>query len=507
MVRSFGSSLVPFLTLALSACVAVDHGKKSSDGSGGDGNGAAGTGGSSGAGGNGSAGTDDGPPPTNTTPALDKFGAHVTGRYGDDITLSASGTDAEGDVLFLSTRFTDDSGGPVAVFDSHWDGKLDTDEDRLLFDTSLTGVKRFDGTITLGGFATLHADATKVVVHLEDAAGHVSDDQTLTITQQAEKQRGQSCDPNIVADRCERGLACSGDKPTCQAGQAPDLVNILYMRASDGPRLLAAGGDPDDDLAALRLEFFDAKGSPVKIDLNGDQIPDEATWDLDAYNSSDHGSFFVKDQLGLGFEAISPKMRVTPIDGEGATGPTKSIGISAPFEQIENHACDPRGFDTCNVKDVCAPGIAGGINTCTPATGFKKTVCTAAPVLDPAKSVTTAYGRAMGVSMWDPPAGCTQPGWTRRPEGMARVHLGSHANHVTLTTALPETRIDTVLYFVPDTAPNCGTPVTASTMCNDDAEGYSSTLTATDVAAGDYIVIIDSISESGGSYGLSLKVD
>jgi hypothetical protein len=499
MVRKLRTALIPLLTLTISACVSVDHGKQ--------GGSASGSGGNSAAGGASGASGDDGPPPTNTTPALDTFDAHVTGRFGDDITLSASGTDAEGDVLFLSASFENDSGDPVAVFDTHWDGMPDSNEDRLLFDTSLLGHPRFDGTVTLSGFATRFTDATKVTLHLEDAAGHVSPDKTLAIGQQTEKKQGESCDTDIISSRCERGLACMGTKPTCQPGKTPDLVNLLYMRSGDGPRLLAAGGDPADNIAALRLQFFDNSGSPVKIDLDGDQIPDADTWDLNAYGASDHGSFFLKDQLGLGFDAISPKMKVTPLDDQGNTGATKPIGISAPFAQADKHSCDPRGFDTCGVASLCSPGVVGATNACDTMSNVRKSICTAATVLDPANSVTTAYGRSAGVSLWDPPAGCTQPGFTSRPESLVKLHLASAASHLTVTSALPETRSDTVIYLIADTAPDCATPVTAKTPCNDDTAGYSSTVTVNDVPAGDYLVVVDSVSEDGGSYGVSVSVD
>jgi hypothetical protein len=509
MARAFGSSLVPFLTLALSACVAVDRGNKDGDDAAG-GSGSAAAGGASSSGGKkgqgGSAGEDTGPPPTNSTPDLESFDAHVTGRNGDDLTLHASGADAEGDVVFLSAHFISGNGDDVAVFDSHWDGVPDFAENRLLFDASLIGHPRFDGTVTLSGFASLYPDAAQLVVHLEDAAGNLSADQTVSIGQQAEKRLGQACDPDIIENRCARGLSCAGAKPTCLSGKAPELINVLYARSADGPRLLVTGGDPDDDLASLRLQFFDSANAPVTIDLDGDQIPDSSSWDLDAYGSADHGSFFVKDQLGLGFDLISPKMSVTPVDGQGSTGPTKTVKISGPFEQVQNHACDPRGFDTCATGDICAPGILGAMNVCVAATSVKKTICSAAPVLDP-KKTTKVYGRAEGVSQWDPPAGCTQVGWTRRPEGIAKVHLSEPAKHLVVTTALPETRIDTVVYMIASTVPNCGNPVNPTTICNDDAHGYSSTLSAYNVPAGDYVVIVDSASEAGGSYGLSLTVE
>ncbi|HVW25397.1 MAG TPA: hypothetical protein VHC69_08500 [Polyangiaceae bacterium] len=499
MVRTLRTALIPLLALSLSACVSVDHGNKGS-GSGGSGGSSAG-GASSGGSGN------SGPAPTNTVPAADTFDAHVTGRFGDDITLSASGTDAEGDVLFLSASFENDSGDPVAVFDTHWDGMPDSNEDRLLFDTSLLGKTRFDGTVTLAGFATRFPDATHLTLHLEDAAGHLSPDKSLSIGQQVEKKQGESCDPDIVASRCERGLACTGTKATCQPGTTPALVNALYMRASDGPRLLATGGDDADNIAALRLQFFDNSGAPVKIDLDGDQIPDADTWDLDAYGASDHGTFFLKDQLGLGFETVSPKMKITPIDDSGNTGSTKSIAISAPFEQADKHSCDPRGFDTCSAQSLCAPGIVGATNACTPTTTVRQTVCSAAPVLDPTTSVTTAYGRAAGVSMWDPPAGCTQADFIDRPEGLVKIHLPNDVHHLTVSTAVPETRSDTVIYLIADSAPDCGSPVTTKTPCNDDTQGYSSTLTVADVPAGDYLVVVDSVSEDGGSYGLTISTD
>jgi hypothetical protein len=85
--------------------------------------------------------------------------------------------------------------------------------------------------------------------------------------------------------------------------------------------------------------------------------------------------------------------------------------------------------------------------------------------------------------------------------------LSEAAKHLVVTTALPETRIDTVLYMIANTVPNCGNPVNPTTICNDDVHGYSSTISATNVPAGDYIVIVDSAGEAGGSYGLSVTVD
>src|SRR5260221_2917847 len=332
--------VVPALTLALTSCVSVDHGKQaggssgssagsgsssggSSSGShrgagGASGGGKSGTGGRSVGGASGSGGFvgDAGPPPTNTVPALDAISAHVTGRGGDDLMLTAAGTDAEGDVLFMAVRLMDDKGDPVLVFAPHWDGVVDSAENRLLFDASLAGRPRFVGTVTLPGFATRWPDATRAVVHLEDAAGNASDDQTVDVVQQGVKRGGEPCDPEIISDRCESGLSCSGDPASCQEGRAPSITNVVYVRSPEGPPLLISGEDPDDAIAPLRLHFLTRPGAPVRVDLDGDQIADSSTWDLDAHGHSSHGSFFVKDQLGLGFEATVPKIKVTPIDGQ-----------------------------------------------------------------------------------------------------------------------------------------------------------------------------------------------
>jgi hypothetical protein len=537
--RVWGPSVA--LSLALGGCISVDHAPKQAGGDGaaaGAGSGGAGAGGRSsgsggrapgggsggassaggksgaggrsgagGAAGNGGAsagGADAGslPPPSNTTPAADLLDVHVTGREGEDVTFTVSGTDAEGDVLFLSVEFRDASGKPTLVFDTHWDGVADSAADRLLFDRSLLGQPRFTGTVSLPGFVAKWPDAVQVAVHLEDAAGHASPDQTLPIGQQAVRKAGDGCDPVLVLDRCESGLSCGGDPAACQAGVAPDITDIGYFPSPDGPRLFVAGKDADDDVATLHLEFLSSTGSPVPVDVNGDQIVDGSTWDLDVYGASKGGAFFYVDQLGLGFDAKAPSLAVTPTDGAANAGARKTVKIGAPASRADGQPCDPRGFDSCPSLDVCAPGIAGDKSLCSTISSRRKGLCADAPVIDTGTNVLSAYGRAMGASVWDPPVGCAPTFAIDRPEGVVRLHLAGDAPHLTITTALPETRFDTVVYLLP----SCDTAATAATACSDDDRGTSSTVTADGVKAGDYVIVVDSAHALGGSFGVSVSV-
>ena len=69
-----------------------------------------------------------------------------------------------------------------------------------------------------------------------------------------------------------------------------------------------------------------------------------------------------------------------------------------------------------------------------------------------------------------------------------------------ITTALPETDFDTAVFVVPATA----TTSAASLGCNDDMQGFSSTLELSNVPAGDYIVVVEAVSPKGGHFGISV---
>jgi hypothetical protein len=71
---------------------------------------------------------------------------------------------------------------------------------------------------------------------------------------------------------------------------------------------------------------------------------------------------------------------------------------------------------------------------------------------------------------------------------------------LTLTTDRPETQTDTILYVIA----NCGSLDPTILGCNDDSKAgnVTSIVHLSNVAAGDYYVIVDSLSDDGGPFGL-----
>ena len=112
-----------------------------------------------------------------------------------------------------------------------------------------------------------------------------------------------------------------------------------------------------------------------------------------------------------------------------------------------------------------------------------------------------AWGLVQGTSLWDPPAGCALASEVGHPETVLSLKLTQNVNTLTLSTAMPETDFDTILYVLP----SCATSSATALGCNDDTQGYSSTLTLTNVAAGTYYVVVDSANSQAGHFGLSIS--
>ena len=137
---------------------------------------------------------------------------------------------------------------------------------------------------------------------------------------------------------------------------------------------------------------------------------------------------------------------------------------------------------------------------CTSASAVRSLKLAAAPLLDPSRGPAQAFGTVEGVSLWDAPIGCVGNDAVGRPESVARLHLAAAVSELVLTTALPETDFDTAVYLIP-----AGAATSATALgCNDDEKGYSSALTLSNVPAGDYTVVIESIQRRGGHFGLSV---
>lgn len=475
--------LVPAL---LSACgpAATD----SEDGGGGDG-GSAGSGGTGGRGGGGGEAPGE-------APRLTAFAARISGRSGDDLTLDLAGTDADEDTQALWLRLTDAGDRPIVAFDSDGDGVLDSGEGLVALPAEARGSRDIAATLTLGGlFRT-----AKVAAALVDAAGHASDEETATVQAQPVRSSGEGCDPTTIADRCESTLTCRGEPATCHPPEAPEVTRAAYLRNGDGAVLLVEGNEPDDDLNRMEIGFLDASGNPVAIDMDTDGTPESTRYEFDASNSCSAGRFFALYVADGSFVQRVNRLEFVPKDAGGRAGPPVEAQLADPVIRNRGQSCDPHGFDQCKEGTLCAPGVPDADNRCTTASTVRNDACGDAPLLDPAAGFTTVGGTAAGLSLWDPPAGCTAGEPRGMPEGIARLHLGSAASSLRVSTIGAGTGFDTILYLLLDCT------ATEPIACNDDYNGSrGSVLELSSVPAGDYLIVVDGFDRRGGAWQLSVE--
>ena len=123
--------------------------------------------------------------------------------------------------------------------------------------------------------------------------------------------------------------------------------------------------------------------------------------------------------------------------------------------------------------------------------GRRTYVCGRAPQIPLLENTGRLTLRAEGASLWDPPAGCAALDPVNRPEAVARLRLTSPVDRLVISTAQPGTTFDTVLYLLPACG---GEPV----ACNDDAAATAySELSLSNVAAGEYYLVVDAWAQGG----------
>ena len=468
--------------------------------------------GGGGAGGSGHAGSGDpyGAPDGASSagpPSLGTLTAKATGRTGADLVVTVQGSDPNANAYGLDLKLEDAAGNQVMAFDGDWNGKPSTGERSVLFDqSSAVGQKSFTRTVTLSGFMSRFPTIATVVASLEDESGLTSSAMTAAVALQAEQASGQTCDPTLVANRCATGFACTGMSPVCTRGGPPALTNFAYVPSTLGPQMLFLGTDAADDIESMHLEFLDSTGKPVMVDLTGNNDLASSV-DIDVTGSSSFGSFFYLNQAADGFQTQVPQLAATPSDTLGVTGARVLTTFSAAHMAGEGAACDPRGYAQCGPMDACAPapvpdgGAPSGRYLCVKASGAEDALSKTAPVLDPSKGATYATGYANPPNLWNPPADCVATGVLDFPQGVVSLHLSSPAPSLTITTANPETNFDTVLFLLPGLGSMAGAPL----ACNDDTTGYTSTLVLSNLAAGDYTIVVGSAKAAGGNYAVSIK--
>jgi hypothetical protein len=421
------------------------------------------------------------------------------GRHGDDLRIRIDGTDSAGKTSAAHVRFLNASGAPVPAFDTNWDGVPDSAERRVFFDQSTLGSTSFTGTMTLAGMMLTAPSIAQAVVALENTLGARSAELTAPLTSQPVRQLGDLCDPLTIDDRCEEGLSCGGGPSKCLAGATPQITSFAYYSSAVGPTMLFRGSEPDQDMGSITVEFLDGSGNPISIDLNNDGTM-RSSFALDARGSSARPIFFLENDAAADFATKVPKIAATPTDLFGHVGTRTIASLATAPVRSSGQSCDWRGFDVCASGSLCSPGLEGATNACTSATTIRASQCSSATKLDPAAGTTTAYGHIDGVSLFDAPIGCVPNDEVGRPESLVALHLSKAAATLTITTAVPETELDTAIYLLT----GCPSSSSGALACNDDDKGFASTLSLKNVPAGDYTIVVESIAPAGGNFGLSV---
>jgi hypothetical protein len=334
----------------------------------------------------------------------------------------------------------------------------------------------------------------------------------VTVDQQEVRHLDETCDPTNRTDRCDLGISCATTTKKCKAGVAPTLDKVAYLREVGGPVLLSAGKDLDDDLASLQLRFYKpvpGGEAPVVVDLDNDGNPDSDRFDIDLDQVSAFGDYFVRNQSAEGFDVEVPRIKVTALDSTGQASREVTANIATRTLVGKNGACDARGFSNgCTGDLVCMPGLPVVVGRCEALLDARRAQCTAAAPLGAAAGNWRAAGRIDGASLWEPPAGCVPGDAKGRPESVVALKLVRAATKLVISTANPETNFDTAVYVLPGSCPDSTVQPLA---CNDDAagrvHGFASKLELSNVPAGDYLIVVESIPSKGGSFGLSVSVE
>jgi hypothetical protein len=428
--------------------------------------------------------------------------AHIDGRLGNRVRLTISGEQTAGMFASVAVTAFDSNGNSINWFDTNLDSTLDSSTGYLV-PQAIPNETTFSFDVLIPLSKAL-VDWSQAKVSLYDRTDAVSNELSISVEEQPVRSSGQACDPAAKADRCQTGLECSASSSTCINHTGPSLSQVAYVTTSSGPLLVAAGSDNADDLIEMDIDFFDASGASVLVNLNNDSTnPQMASNFTEAGGIKiDDGTFAFQISPSETFTQTVKSVSFTPVDAVAKKGSSLTTSLVAQTSRGSGTPCDIRGFDFCAGNSACVPGLLGATNTCQPLGAAQPSACNAAPTLDPSTPALVVTGYNVGSSLWDPPTSCVSEIGLHKPETVIKLHLPSKVPSLTLTTDRRETQTDTVLYV----ASACSPSATQILGCNDDSGGnIASTLTLTNLAAGDYYVIVDSISIDGGPFALTLS--
>lgn len=517
--RSMAS--VTALALALTGsglafgCGGTDEEKPSDDtGSGGDDAGGSGVESDGGAGGDdgGADGESDGAAPEGDggsavvagPPVLNAASFKQVGRYGHDVRIDVAATSGGKDVVAIKLRVFNAEGGAVAL-DADGDGTAEGSEVRLSLASPIEeGGTSGESYALIPGLLRSDAALGQAEVTVLDAEGAESETLVVSFEAQPLLPSGEPCDRSYADNRCEGSLGCKGadGEAVCSDPEAPTIERVGYFDDGLGGRLLVSVTDPDDDIASFTVFFRDAENKPVNIDTDGDQVPDSDSFSYDAEYSGREGSFFARVDYPAEITAAAEYVAVIVTDASDLTSEPSVVKKAAATLVANGRACDTRTFNRCADASVCVPGDTAPNGVCMTKTDARDEACAAAQVLDPAQGVTSVVGTIGGPSLWDATSGCRDN--KGRSEAIVKLTLSEAASRLVLSTANGTTNFDTVLYLLDGCG---GTP--KDSWCSDGGSttSWGDTLTLTNVAAGEYFVVVDSFNVWTSAPAFELTVD
>jgi hypothetical protein len=429
-------------------------------------------------------------------PRLMSATAAQIGRFGEDLHVALSALDADGDMVSLSLGLLGAAGAPLLLFDTDGDGIADSHRFTVPMPQPTEGSPS-ECAALIPNLMGQGSEVEAVEVAVLDAYGHRSEARVAEVALQPLVPEGGSCDLTFVRDRCETGLSCR--LGSCEAGSAPVLLRAAFL--SDGAasdRVLVEGFDRDGDLSQVVLRFLDDAGEPMRVDLDRDGVAEAEQLVADVRGSSTDGALFFAFAPGgaLAVDAVS----IVLVDAGGQESDAYVAQAHPAPLRTAGAACDVRGFDRCS-GSVCMP--SAGQHVCVDTWAARREAYEAAPVIDPF-AASHLVGVTGALSLWDPPSGCSAA--RSGPEAVVRLHLDRAVSRVVLSTEGDASAFDTVMYVVPSPS---ASPTLA--WCEDDGtragRPWLSRLELFDLPRGDYVVVIDAASETGGPFELEVTAD
>lgn len=419
------------------------------------------------------------------------------GLRGTRLFLDA--TDPDADLERVTLEWYDAAEQPVPA-DLDQDGQPETAA-TAFFETSAG-----DSPELALNLSTLPSSVVRVAVTLHDHSGLSSSRVLTSLVDQPEVQAGEPCDARWRFDRCPAGHACVGGPPaTCAPGAAPSVGRAAYLRIGNGAFVYVEAADPDRDVSLLRFDFQTAEGADLEIlDTDSDGQPDSSSYELlvQGLPLDDAGGMFIASDL-TELSAFVPRVRLTLRDRAGLSSAPVEVPLTARPLRGAGQACSPRGFDVCVTSSRCEPTTLSE-GTCRDEAQLRLDRCASAPLIGPGSFT----GELEGPPSWEPPAACVDPALGSGREAVFRLHLDTPAPTLRLTVQpAPGSAVDPVLSLVRA----CGEDNAASALaCQDDVDVERGELGArlelTDVPAGDYLIVVDSIESAPQEGEVELEV-